>query len=286
MAKNTDWVAVKEVGNYFRMYKGHLQACPMMADGSRGSDDEVRDVDKDGVEDWQYQIACKAVADLPDADQHVDPVDGQCGTCRWGKIDFGPSPSGPEDGVLCSCEAHIKLLCEQQGNDYDLEEFKTYGAVNYFRLEALADEKDICPNWRPRPGEVKDQWIPLPNAANETTCPWCGRTYPVDDEAMTSVEAGYIDIVGPYALHVGLSVGDCGHYVRFRSWADETEELDDHKTEEEYLNAAIESADQAFWAQIAADYPQVKTGDFAPEQHIAWHEAIETAVRAWLSANW
>ncbi|HUV51620.1 MAG TPA: hypothetical protein VMW64_00920 [Dehalococcoidia bacterium] len=32
-------------------------------------------------------------------EEHVKPVDGQCGTCRWGKIDSAPSPSGPEDGV-------------------------------------------------------------------------------------------------------------------------------------------------------------------------------------------
>jgi len=69
--------------------------------------------------------------------------------------------------------------------------------------------------------------------------------------------------------------------VRFRSWADEPEE-----TEEEYLNKVIESAGQAFWAQIAADYPQVKTGDFPPNEHVVWHKAMETAVRAWLSANW
>jgi len=205
--------------------------------------------------------------------QDVRDVDGQCGTCRWGTIDFGPSPSGPKDGVLCSCEAHIKLLCEQQGNDYDLEEFKTYGAVNYFRLEVLAEEKDICPNWQPRPGEVKDQWIPGPDAEQVTTCPWCDHEYEI--EGSYSDQDGYVDMSDPYSKH------ECGHYVCFRSFDDGIEE-----SEEEYLKKILESASGAFWAQVAADYPEVKTGDFPPEAQRAWQNAMDAAVRVWLVCNW
>lgn len=133
-----------------------------------------------------------------DADNHVDPVAGQCGTCKWALgFTIGDCPSGPEDGVKCSCRAHVEDGCKESGENCDLEAFEKQGWISHFRFEVLVDESYICPRWQPRPGEVKDQWLPLPNAAQETTCPWCGKTYPLDDEAMTSVEAGYVDLAGP-----------------------------------------------------------------------------------------
>ncbi len=35
----------------------------------------------------------------------------QCGTCKFAdRFDYGPSPSGPEDGVHCTSEEHAAWL--------------------------------------------------------------------------------------------------------------------------------------------------------------------------------
>ena len=91
--------------------------------------------------------------DPKESETLVKPVDGQCGTCKWALLfDYAPSPSGREDGVRCACEDHIRFLCEQQGYDYDLEEFRQYGYCSYFRLEVLAEETYICPHWQQKQG--------------------------------------------------------------------------------------------------------------------------------------
>lgn len=53
----------------------------------------------------------------------------------------------------------------------------------------------------------------------------------------------------------------------------------------ERLEQAIEDASNAFWAEIAKQYPEVKTGDFGPEETFAWDEACRRAVRTWLRWN-
>ena len=51
------------------------------------------------------------------------------------------------------------------------------------------------------------------------------------------------------------------------------------------LNAAIESAESAFWADIVTNYPEAEHGDFSPEATIALDNALRTAVTLWLEWN-
>jgi len=69
----------------------------------------------------------------------------QCGTCKHAaSFDYGPSPSGPEDGVNCKSEAMAKHL-----GKYQLEEIAEFGQMNLFRTEVLGTNEDPCecPCW-------------------------------------------------------------------------------------------------------------------------------------------
>ena len=51
------------------------------------------------------------------------------------------------------------------------------------------------------------------------------------------------------------------------------------------LDAAVESAESAFWADVAANYPEAKTGDFSPEAAVALEAVLRTAIVLWLEWN-
>ena len=51
------------------------------------------------------------------------------------------------------------------------------------------------------------------------------------------------------------------------------------------LENAITAAESAFWAAIADQYPEIKTGDLDPLEAVRLSEAMGRAVRAWLDAN-
>jgi hypothetical protein len=53
----------------------------------------------------------------------------------------------------------------------------------------------------------------------------------------------------------------------------------------ERRDTAREAAENAFWAEIAKAYPEIKTGDFDPVQSGKFSDACEDAVCAWLHAN-
>jgi len=77
-------------------------------------------------------------------------IEGQCGTCRWAAgFDYGPCPSGPEDGVRCSSADYAKELGVYE-HDPSLEEFRAQGYMQFFRLEVLAEESFRCPHWKPK----------------------------------------------------------------------------------------------------------------------------------------
>lgn len=48
---------------------------------------------------------------------------------------------------------------------------------------------------------------------------------------------------------------------------------------------AINEAREAFWAAIAAAYPEIKTGDFPPDAAEAFDNAMADAVTVWVEAN-
>ena len=78
-------------------------------------------------------------------------IEGQCGTCKFAAVfDFADCPSGPEDGVHCTSEAHAKMLDEQTGGDCYTQEYKEYGFLSLWRLEAIAEQSFRCANWQQR----------------------------------------------------------------------------------------------------------------------------------------
>ena len=56
-------------------------------------------------------------------------------------------------------------------------------------------------------------------------------------------------------------------------------------THEERIKKSIEDAQEAFWASMVESYPEVKSGDFPPDAHIAFENACEIAAKIWLEFN-
>lgn len=56
-------------------------------------------------------------------------------------------------------------------------------------------------------------------------------------------------------------------------------------SEKERKAEAIEKASLNFWATIAEQYPECKTGDFPPDAHFKIEAAMEEAVNTWLDYN-
>lgn len=78
-------------------------------------------------------------------------VEGQCGTCKFAAVfDFADSHSGNEDDVQCTNKAHAKMLDEQTGGDCYMQEYKEYGFLSLWRLEAIAEQSFRCANWQQR----------------------------------------------------------------------------------------------------------------------------------------
>lgn len=56
-------------------------------------------------------------------------------------------------------------------------------------------------------------------------------------------------------------------------------------TLEERIKKAVNDADSAFWSEIVKHFPEVLTGDFAPDETIQFNNAQELAVKRWLKNN-
>ena len=80
---------------------------------------------------------------------------------------------------------------------------------------------------------VRTQWLPAPDEAQVTTCPWCGEVYDVSD---TTPEQDYVDEACPQRGLYPKTCEDCayftgtceipkkhkcGYLVRFRGWESE-----------------------------------------------------------------
>lgn len=59
----------------------------------------------------------------------------------------------------------------------------------------------------------------------------------------------------------------------------------DRRTVAQRMDAAIEPGLQAFWAQVASDFPEVTTGDLAPELAQALKVAAQGAISGWVAKN-
>ncbi|WP_143279597.1 hypothetical protein [Burkholderia cenocepacia] len=55
--------------------------------------------------------------------------------------------------------------------------------------------------------------------------------------------------------------------------------------DQQRIEEAVEKAEEAFWFQLASMFPEVKTGDMAPEASFAFSQACKSAVKLWLQSN-
>lgn len=53
----------------------------------------------------------------------------------------------------------------------------------------------------------------------------------------------------------------------------------------ERIAAAVEKAQEEFWAIIARRFPEIRSGDFSPDAQMKFDEACEEAVRIWIDSN-
>jgi alkylhydroperoxidase/carboxymuconolactone decarboxylase family protein YurZ len=51
------------------------------------------------------------------------------------------------------------------------------------------------------------------------------------------------------------------------------------------ISEAVELAEEAFWASVAGQYPEITTGEFDPMSSYYLREALESAVREWVAVN-
>lgn len=56
--------------------------------------------------------------------------------------------------------------------------------------------------------------------------------------------------------------------------------------EVERVSEVTQNASLAFWAEIAKQCPEIKSGDFPPGNTMNWDEACETAFMVWYSNNY
>jgi len=53
----------------------------------------------------------------------------------------------------------------------------------------------------------------------------------------------------------------------------------------EKLNKAVHQGQLEFWGAVAKEFPEIKTGDFAPDAHDDFTTACGIAVVRWVGAN-
>ena len=58
------------------------------------------------------------------------------------------------------------------------------------------------------------------------------------------------------------------------------------KAMEKRIKKILPKAQDAFWAVIAKEFKEVKSGDFGPGELMAMEKAMETAVYRWLENNY
>jgi hypothetical protein len=54
---------------------------------------------------------------------------------------------------------------------------------------------------------------------------------------------------------------------------------------DERIEKAVRIADDVFWGAIATEFPEITSGDFPPDAHIAFQNAQIKAVKLWLDIN-
>jgi hypothetical protein len=55
--------------------------------------------------------------------------------------------------------------------------------------------------------------------------------------------------------------------------------------DEDRIEKALDKGEDAFWAAIAAQFPEAVTGDLSPDMVLTLRRTMERAVREWVNAN-
>ena len=53
----------------------------------------------------------------------------------------------------------------------------------------------------------------------------------------------------------------------------------------EQIKTALDKGEDAFWAAVAAQFPEIRAGDLSPDMVLDLRRVMERAVRAWIDAN-
>jgi hypothetical protein len=51
------------------------------------------------------------------------------------------------------------------------------------------------------------------------------------------------------------------------------------------VKSALQSAEDAFWAAVAQEFPEATSGDLDPGMAVSLKQTMERAIRAWLDYN-
>jgi len=100
----------------------------------------------------------------------------------------------------------------------------------------------------------------------------CRESYPEEPEEVT-----------PEIITVNgedLTVYACGF-----GWCWSLQQEQEQDEDEIKFDEVLTKAKEAFWAIVAASYPEAKTGDFPPDADIKFDDATKNAVDVWLSFN-
>lgn len=61
--------------------------------------------------------------------------------------------------------------------------------------------------------------------------------------------------------------------------------MQENITLEERIKQSVKSCEYQFWAQVAADFPEIKHGDFPPIHALALEIALTEAISNWYRIN-
>ena len=74
------------------------------------------------------------------------------------------------------------------------------------------------------------------------------------------------------------------HLQTFENYTSEVENLDE-AYDSRVIDFVAEAGMDAFWEEVARNFPEIKTGDFAPADAAKLEKAMKTAVAAWVKQN-
>lgn len=195
------------------------------------------------------------------------------------------------------------------------ETFRPYaGAVGAETLQEVeewleAENKaahSLLPEFRDRFGTYHDhivnEWTERPSTEVRYSTPTAANPGAYSEQEIQDLEERIGEAVGhpegcTYTLkatalevieHLATRNGRCEGFTRAPRWAKEAKPDPEaplpYKVEQE-VKAAAEAAMDRFWEEVAARFPDAKSGDFDPMALAHFENVCEAAIRAWVRWN-